>query len=450
MEQLPVAQSRIEELLHAIIRKQTTGLPTPQSRVETLLHHIAVNECLGSDNDNEDGSIIEVKPIHYEGREIVATHTVAQPIESAFMMGETLVNVVKGGGREVSFTVGDRLSYEVIGLEPNTTYTQIITVEGITEGVQLRFYYRKNDNTTVYLPGAHLGDNGIHARTFTTVSDPKATDQTISINSPSTSSQGTARLKNLMIIKGDWTQAPLPFDGYFEGLCSVKMPVLTITDHESKVMDGTTLRIEGEYGSVGEVKDTVNLVTGEVVQRTGLREYQEGDESNLDVMTDMTHTRYKLSEPLIQSIDLKGQQVHSYDGTTYYVCGTESEEPSLIPTLSIEVPTHLSALVSHQQQILKQQKGKLKQLETENEQLTLQNEAQDQEIELTQEVINSMLFAPSVRMMSEDKDNDVSALATYLAHQILKGRLPYELVVERYPEFEEEINLILSSEVNKI
>lgn len=440
MEQLPAAQSRIEELLHAIIRKQTTGLPTPQSRVETLVHHIAVNGSLGE--DNEEDSIIEVKPIHYEGREIVATNTVANPIESAFMMGETLVNVVKDGGREVAFTVGDRVSYEVIGLEPNTTYTQIITVEGMTEGVQLRFYYRKNDNSTVYLPGPHLGTNGIHIRTFTTVADSKTTGQTISMNSPSTSPQGTARIKNLIIIKGDWSKESLPFDKYFEGMVSVKQPTLTIVEPKTSTMTGLTL--EGEYGSIGEVKDTLDLVTGEVVQRTALRDYQAGDENQLDVITDMTYTRYRLDYPIVRKLDLKGQRIKCYDGTTRYLCGSASEEPSLIPMLSIEVPTHLSALVSHQQQILKQQKGKLKQLEMKNEQLTLQNEAQDQEIELTQEVINSMLFMSTVRTMSED--NDVSALATYLAHQILKGRLPYELVIEHYGAFKEEIDKLIKLE----
>ena len=51
-------------------------------------------------------------------------------------------------------------------------------------------------------------------------------------------------------------------------------------------------------------------------------------------------------------------------------------------------------------------------------------------------------------MLSEETKNTkgVNTMAAYLANQILKGKLSYELVVERYAEFKEEIDTILIGE----
>ena len=60
----------------------------------------------------------------------------------------------------------------------------------------------------------------------------------------------------------------------------------------------------------------------------------------------------------IKTVDLKGQKVYSYDGTTHYICS--SAEGSLVPILSIDVPTNLPALVSRQ-------RNTIQELEKENE-----------------------------------------------------------------------------------
>ena len=70
---------------------------------------------------------------------------------------------------------------------------------------------------------------------------------------------------------------------------------------------------------------------------------------------------------------------------------------------------------------------------------------QDTDIALNQDAINFMLFAPSVKSISEDKGG-VSTMAAYLANQILKGRLDYTLVISRYAEFKEDIDTILIAE----
>lgn len=84
-------------------------------------------------------------------------------------------------------------------------------------------------------------------------------------------------------------------------------------------------------------------------------------------------------------------------------------------------------------------------LERENAEIKAINEAQDAEIELNQRAINFMLFAPTTESLKEDKES-ISAMAVYLANQILKGRLDYHLVISRYVEFKEDIDSILISE----
>lgn len=60
--------------------------------------------------------------------------------------------------------------------------------------------------------------------------------------------------------------------------------------------------------------------------------------------------QYQLFTPIIKIVDLKGQRVYSYDGVTHYTCS--SEEGSLVPNLSIDVPTNLPALVSRQRETI--------------------------------------------------------------------------------------------------
>lgn len=60
--------------------------------------------------------------------------------------------------------------------------------------------------------------------------------------------------------------------------------------------------------------------------------------------------QYELDTPIIKTVDLNNQKVYSYDGTTHYTCS--SEDGSLVPTLSIDVPTNLPALVSRQRETI--------------------------------------------------------------------------------------------------
>lgn len=121
-----------------------------------------------------------------------------------------------------------------------------------------------------------------------------------------------------------------------------------------------------ELGSVGEVKDELNLLTQQLTQRTETRSYQEGDELNSEFVTDMTNTRYKLAQEVVKTVDLSDNHVYSYKDVTHYDCS--SAEGSLVPTLSIDVPTNLPAVVTRQRVTIQ---------ELEKENAALKNEIEE-------------------------------------------------------------------------
>ena len=105
-----------------------------------------------------------------------------------------------------------------------------------------------------------------------------------------------------------------------------------------------TVNEEVELGSVGEVKDELNLLTGQLTQRTETRAYQEGDESNSEVLTDMTNTRYKLPKEVIKTVDLtvfnqdnQPTKLGTFENLTY----VSLESAGLIPEVEMEVATNL-------------------------------------------------------------------------------------------------------------
>ena len=153
--------------------------------------------------------------------------------------------------------------------------------------------------------------------------------------------------------------------------------------------------------------------------------------------------QYELAEPTIKTVDLSDNHVYSYKGTTHYDCS--SAEGSLVPSLSIDVPTELPALVSKPRATIERQKEQIATLEIENEQLIAQNELQDVEISLNQDAINFMLFQ-AMSMNLNENTKGVNMMAAYFANQILKGKLDYALVVSRYPEYKEDIDTILIAE----
>ena len=77
-------------------------------------------------------------------------------------------------------------------------------------------------------------------------------------------------------------------------------------------------------------------------------------------LNDNPHTFIYQTEKSVKTVDLSDNHVYSYKGTTHYDCS--SAEGSLVPTLSLDVPTKLNALVARQ-------KDTIQELTQENESL---------------------------------------------------------------------------------
>ena len=196
-----------------------------------------------------------------------------------------------------------------IFIKPNTTYT---------------FY--ANENNWV---GAYLYDkNDILTREIGN------TRTTKSITFTTTSEEVKTVLQyynggNTTIESSDFTGVQLEYGTQITSYEPYKSNILTVNE-------------DVELGSVGEVKDELNLLTGQLTQRTETRAYQEGDESNSEVLTDMTNTRYKLPKEVIKTVDLtvvdhNGNQLNTLrpiEGTMNLI----TDGTPLKPLFSGEIP----------------------------------------------------------------------------------------------------------------
>lgn len=63
--------------------------------------------------------------------------------------------------------------------------------------------------------------------------------------------------------------------------------------------------------------------------------------------------QYVKKEKSAKTVDLSDNVVYSYNGTTHYSCS--SEEGSLVPTLSVKVPTDVQEVISEQRKIISEQ-----------------------------------------------------------------------------------------------
>lgn len=129
--------------------------------------------------------------------------------------------------------------------------------------------------------------------------------------------------------------------------------------------------------------DTLNVETGEYVQKIGERNYQDGDTNSNTLVTDGTKTHYKLSSPIITKVDVQGFP-HAYKNG-HIQLSSGSTEPSLTPTVTYKVPVSRVGQIASNTKSNLRQTIKLDQLEilvyqslinTEYENLLVQNSAE--------------------------------------------------------------------------
>ena len=132
--------------------------------------------------------------------------------------------------------------------------------------------------------------------------------------------------QDVMLIEGDYSKREIPF---FTGMRSSENIVITTRkdDANHTVQTQTTLRALPNGAA-----DKLDLVSGQLLRVTGIRNYQEGDLLNRDVFTDQVKTIYPLSTPTVTTLNLSTPM-------GYAEGNVELSSDALIPTLRYRLPS---------------------------------------------------------------------------------------------------------------
>ena len=205
-------------------------------------------------------------------------NTVEAPVKGATLSGNTLVNIFDVAlPTEIKNNHDITLSYQV---NANETYTFIVEAESTSEKYQGGF---------ITANGGGNGwngfvDNGISKFTVTT------SEATNKVRFSAYGASNTVQIKKCMIIKGDYSNQDIPF---FTGMQSVKVPVLTTSNEDGTKTNILTVNEEVELRGIGDIKDELDLLTGELTQKIG-EIILDGDESWSDetVSNSLGYKRY--------------------------------------------------------------------------------------------------------------------------------------------------------------
>lgn len=263
-------QSRAEEFFKAILTGDTSNLPTPQSRSEVLLDKLARGE---NDFTNVEkiqsryefllaylikngGGIGNIDYVLYKFQKEDETlyNTKERPVKSAILKGQTLVNILTKPITNHTFTTGSGSTQNVTQLQANKKYIAFIDIANVTNeatGIYIRIHDTYQNGNSVVLP---IKDEkftiGLHKLIFTMPSSSYSEFEIMMgfvRNAEATVTYNYAMILEYQDGMENWD---IP---YFEGMSSVKMPVLTTT--------GKNLVGKLMYGSVstgGNIVDNMN------------------------------------------------------------------------------------------------------------------------------------------------------------------------------------------------
>ena len=242
--------SRNEKYLMAMLdRYDISNLPAPMSRGEKLLYKIAVGETDLSDIPAylsryeellgylaENGGVGDFEYVLYTLNQRLSTlySTKERPVKSAILKGQTLVNMVTDNTTNGYTLEQDGSSIKnarvnlIDGFE-NDIYTIIFEISNMN-------IVNPNGNWIVYINAQTKADsgadntsiksfikNGRVSFTYKPSREQKTTNWFNICLHIDSGVGSTITIKNVVVLKGDHTQEDIP---YFEGMQSVKMPVL--------------------------------------------------------------------------------------------------------------------------------------------------------------------------------------------------------------------------------
>lgn len=239
--------SRVEKYLMAILGVYDVNeLPNPLSRVEVLLYKLAAGDDNLDDvksflSEHEEllaeiirnggvGGNIDIEYVLYTLSTGFNTlyNTAEKPVKSAILKGQTLVNLINGGEvtkNAINNWVVFSADFNADMIKTSTDYTLITYVISNTlsdgSGCDFGVSGGLNDGLgfkAIRVPSGKVGVYKIKLTTKNVFSQPPVLRQQI-FNDVAT---GSITFKQVLV-EGDYTDVDVP---YFEGMQSVKMPVL--------------------------------------------------------------------------------------------------------------------------------------------------------------------------------------------------------------------------------
>ena len=308
---------------------------------------------------NVDWLLGEVNTAHYEGQHITALDTLEGRAKSATLKGQTLVNLVpkkiidhiasSDWDGYCCLVQNSKQSFDqwrtLQDLKPNTKYYISCYVETF-EDANNKDYCLNNPSVESIFEDSMI-INGVGRYQWLSTTKSELTDEIfIVLRSQNAHARGAIKIRDIMII--EYQEGMKNWDiPYFEGIQSVEMPVLTTSNEDGTKTNILTVNEDVTLRSNGDICDELNLLTGQLTQRIG----EDG---------------VVLSQEVVKTVDLSDNHIYSYKGTTHYDCS--SAEGSLVPTLSIDVPTNLPAVVARQRVTIQ---------ELEKENVALKNEIEE-------------------------------------------------------------------------
>ena len=271
-------QSRTEKYLMTILGVyDLDDTPKPISRAETLLYKLATGD---TDVELEDGAKsryerllseivvnggvgdnVDFEYVTYVLSESFNTlyNTVEKPVESAILKGQTLVNAAKI--KTAPMLSSTQYSLTDMMLKGNTKYIFFFTHGSEDNNA---FVLQEYKAEVGWIINHHISLSKLTPRQhyiFTTK------EETRMLKVQNTSSTEFP-CGNFMII--EYQEGMENWDiPYFEGMQSVKMPVLTTSNEDGTKTNILTVNEEVELRGIGGVQDTLDLMTGELTQRIG-------------------------------------------------------------------------------------------------------------------------------------------------------------------------------------
>ena len=258
--------SRNEKYLMAMLdRYDISNLPTPMSRGEKLLYKIAVGETDLSDvpgylsryeellkylieNGGISGGDFEYV-LHTLNQSLNTLYLTAEkPVKSAILKGQTLVNLSENL-QTITFTLSGwfndvKLMNNIEKLKRNTYYTILYRLENLSGnhehynaiglGIGMNTFNKDLPGVT-YILDKNGGWCKVRFQLTDELIEQNPTYKQLYIRpirrfeDPVEGESIDYTIKGFTILEGDYITNPIPFNEVFEGMQSVKMPVLTTT-----------------------------------------------------------------------------------------------------------------------------------------------------------------------------------------------------------------------------